>query len=276
MVSDSHLSARTPEASANWDAVVAHVDAEGHDLVIHAGDICADGPGSSGDDDLAVAQAALGRLDTRLRVVPGNHDIGDNPFPKAAPDDPLVTPEALERFRNALGPDRWMLDLPGWRVVGLNSLLFDTGLDAEADQWEWFADVLPGADDGRQFALVLHKPLAPRPDRPDADPGRYVPPAARDRLLGMVADGGSSLGVVVSGHVHQHSQHAHDGVLHVWAPTTWATIPDRIQTMLGEKVCGVVELALHDDGTLDARCVAPAGFTQNVILDTVPNPYALG
>jgi predicted phosphodiesterase len=39
VVSDSHLSNRTPEASANWDAVVDHVAAERPDLVVHAGDI---------------------------------------------------------------------------------------------------------------------------------------------------------------------------------------------------------------------------------------------
>ena len=286
LVSDSHLSARTPEASANWDAVVEHVAAGGHDLVVHAGDVCADGPGR--DDDLAVAQAALGRLDTRVRVVPGNHDVGDNPFPAASPDDPLygghdpldspVTPAALERFRHTLGPDHWALDLPGWRVVGLNSLLFGTGLDAEADQWDWLADVLPSPSPSpepeRRLALVLHKPLAAPPDRPDVAPGRYTPPVGRDRLLGMVAPG--SLGVVVSGHVHQHAQHALDGVLHVWTPTTWAILPDRIQPVLGDKRCGAVELVLHDDGRLDAGLVEPAGLAQNVIIDTVADPYGLG
>jgi hypothetical protein len=46
--------------------------------------------------------------------------------------------------------------------------------------------------------------------------------------------------------------------------------------VLGEKRCGVVELTLHDDGTLDAELSAPPGLARNVILDTIPDPYGIG
>ena len=39
IVSDTHLSSATPEADANWDAVVRHVDETRPDLVLHLGDL---------------------------------------------------------------------------------------------------------------------------------------------------------------------------------------------------------------------------------------------
>ena len=75
VVSDSHLSARTPEATAHWDALVDHVAAAAPDLVVHAGDISTDG--ELAPDDLAYARAQLDRLARRSAVLPGNHDVGD-------------------------------------------------------------------------------------------------------------------------------------------------------------------------------------------------------
>ena len=280
VVSDTHLSSRTPEAIANWDAVVAHVAAGDHDVVLHVGDVTVDG--AARDDDLDVARHELGRLDARLRVVPGNHDIGDNPFAApgpaavaAAAADPdherPVSPDRLGRYRARLGPDRWALDVPGWRVVGCNSLLFGSGLDDEAEQWAWLADVLPAP--GRRVALVLHKPLEAPPPGTDVAPYRYVPPAAATRLRSLLPEVGD-LGLVVSGHVHQHLRYERDGVTYLWAPTTWAVLPDRLQTTLGEKTCGVVELELPGDaGPVDSTLVRPSALNHHVLLDTIPSPY---
>jgi hypothetical protein len=38
VVSDSHLSAATPEAPANWEGVLAHVTDAAPDIVLHRGD----------------------------------------------------------------------------------------------------------------------------------------------------------------------------------------------------------------------------------------------
>ena len=75
LVSDSHLSTRAPEANANWCAVVAAAD--GFELVIHAGDLTLDG--AQEPADLDHARELLDALPIPWVVVPGNHDIGDNP-----------------------------------------------------------------------------------------------------------------------------------------------------------------------------------------------------
>lgn len=276
VVSDSHLSDRTPEAVANWRAAVADLAADPPDVVVHAGDLAADGPGHAGD--LPLARRELDRLDPLGRpvlTVPGNHDVGESPG--APPPYPIVAPDLLARFREVVGPDRWVHDVGAWRIVGLNALVMASGLrDEEEAQWEWLAAALaavPGGSAGpRHVVLVLHKPLAPPPDRPDADaPHRFVPPADRARLRSVVA--GAPVRAVVSGHVHQYRRHELDGVPQVWAPTTWAVLPEPLQPVIGEKACGVLSLTLGADGSVAAALRRPGGLSQLMLGRDVVDPY---
>lgn len=280
VVSDSHLSERTPEAVANWRAAVDDLAAAPPDAVVHAGDLSADGPGHAGD--LPFARGELDRLagvpaTAGVGVLPGNHDVGESPG--APPEHRVVAPDLLDRYRDVVGPDRWVLDVGSWRLVGLNALVMGSGLaDEEEAQWAWLARAL-GDGAHEHVALFLHKPLAPPPDRPD--PGqhhRYVPPADRRRLsavlAGAGAPGGTAVRAVVSGHVHQYRRHDLDGVPQVWAPTTWAVLPERIQPVLGEKACGVLDLSLAADGTVTAGLRRPPGLSQLVLGHDLANPYA--
>jgi 3',5'-cyclic AMP phosphodiesterase CpdA len=287
VVSDSHLSTRTPEAVANWDAVVGHIDADRPDVVVHTGDVSTDG--ARHEDDLAFARDQLARSALPILALAGNHDLGDNPHPgrsgaalrrggDAGPDGGVslvdehqIDAARLARYRRHLDPDRWVLDIPGWRLVGLNSMLFGSGLDEEAEQWDWFDERLADLDRRRRLALFVHKPLVASPTLPDdtaaTSPGRYTPPAVARRLLAA----GPRL--VVSGHTHQFCRHRTDGATHVWVPSTWAVIPDRFQPVIGDKVCGVVELVLHEDGTCETELMLPYGIVQQAIVDDLPDPY---
>jgi 3',5'-cyclic AMP phosphodiesterase CpdA len=280
VVSDSHLSERTPEASANWRAAVDHIAAAPPDAVVHAGDISTDGARLPADLDFARrALDEMERAGVRLFALPGNHDVGENPYGPGSPggdggdgpdEYPLVSPERLARYRDAFGPDRWVVDVGDWRLVGLDALLLGSGLPDEDDQWGWLSSALSGP---RHVALFLHKPLVDPPDRPDpSSPGRYVVPAARQRLARVLGEAGS-VRAVVSGHVHQFRTHAENGLAHVWAPTTWAVLPDRIQPVLGAKACGIVELSLGSDGTVGVNLRRPADLAHWVIADDITDPY---
>lgn len=267
VVSDSHLSQRTAEAVDNWRAVAAYAADSQPDHVIHCGDITADGPHHP--EDLLLASHEFDLTGARVHSVPGNHDIGDTPQP-GLPADWLVTTKRLVGYQSELGLDRWSLDIPGWRLIGLNALLLGSGLDEEDDQWRWLGAVVPRH---RPIALFIHKPLVPPPGHADTNVGRYVTPTARDRLLEVLEARPGSL--AVSGHVHQFADHMIDGVRHVWVPTTWATIPDRIQTLLGRKICGVVELGLDEDGRVDVALRIPPGVVQQALIDDIPDPYGI-
>lgn len=269
VVSDTHLSPRAPEAEANWDAVVDHVGRTRPDLVVHVGDLTLDGMRDA--SELRRARDQLERLPVPWCAVPGNHDVGDNPFSGGA-DDSAITAEGHQRWLDAIGLDRWALDLAGWTLIGLNAQLFGSGLAAQGDQWAWLDDNLGAMPPGRLVALVMHKPLtAPDPELAVAPPYRFVPAPARRRLERRLA--GRAVPVVVSGHVHQFRILEVGARRHVWAPTTWAVLPDRIQARFGTKRCGIVSLTLAADGQADATLVEPAGLAQFTVSDDIPDPY---
>jgi len=273
VVSDSHLSPRTPEASANWEALVAHVESTEPDAVIHTGDIARDGP--AGEHELRFAKTELDKLPGPIHALPGNHDLGDNPCETNADSDHLITADLLAAYRHHFGADHWALDLGPWRLIGANAQLFDSGLDDEEEQWEWLATELAASDEGppRHRAVFLHKPLFhsdPHPPEHDL-PIRYVRQSSRQRLLRMLE--AASVQVVVSGHVHQHRRMRARGMDHIWAPTSWATLSESMQATIGERWVGALDLTLADDGTVEIDHVRPPGVGQYVIGETIPNPY---
>lgn len=270
VVSDSHLSARTPDAEANWTAVVEHVADTRPDLVLHLGDLALEG--THGDGDLQYARAQLDRLPVPWLAVPGNHDIGDNPTP-VTPDDAVVDAVGVKRWIELIGSDRWSAEIGAWKLVAVNAQLFGSGLPAEADQWSWLQAELQHQSAEQPVAFIAHKPLIAKDDDELAAAPRYrfVPDEARRRLAGLLSQ--IRVGLVLSGHVHQYRRLDLDGVSHVWAPTTWAVLSDQSQTRYGEKRCGALSLELSDGG-FELGLVEPKGIRQLTMGQNTPNPYS--
>ena len=107
-----------------------------------------------------------------------------------------VTEPSLQAFLARFGEDRWRFEAAGWCFIGLNSLVMNTGLASEAEQFDWLASQLSSAN-GRPVALFLHKPLfLNSPDDPElaAIAIRYVPMPARSRLVEMLRCGRPAAG----------------------------------------------------------------------------------
>lgn len=261
VVTDSHLAPRAAAFNDNWRAVRAFVAAEAPDITLHLGDITVDGVKDPAD--LEHARAMSADWPTPIRFLPGNHDIGDNPpGPGVAATEPL-RPARLADYRTAFGADRWALDAAGWRLLGVNAQLLGTDGDAEAEQWAWLATAVADAPD-RPTVLFLHKPLfqdSPDDEKPHQ---RYVPVAARRRLLALLST--VPLRAVVSGHVHQSRDRVVDGIRHVWVPSTAFFLPDELQDRIGEKVTGIgmIELAAN---RLRFHLVCPDGVARHSALE---------
>ncbi|MDG2113508.1 MAG: metallophosphoesterase [Actinomycetota bacterium] len=277
VVSDSHLSPRTPEATSNWDLLVEHVELSQPDAVVHTGDIALDGAaldGAAGREDLVFARRQLDKMSPMTLALPGNHDLGDNPCETNAESGDLITSARLSAYREHVGEDRWAVDIGGWRLVGFNAQLLGSGLEEEADQWDWLEQELTAdRHDGRHSAVFLHKPLfhsLPHPAEHDVAI-RYIRPGFRERLVELFENVGTRL--IVSGHVHQHRHTQVGGADHVWCPTSWATLPAGLQALIGERWVGGLELTLADDGSVAVDQLRPAGIGQHVIGETIPNPY---
>jgi 3',5'-cyclic AMP phosphodiesterase CpdA len=267
VVSDSHLSERAPEAQRNWSAVLRHLETVGPDLVVHAGDLTLDGTHDA--SDLVHARTQLGRVSVPWLAVPGNHDIGDNPSVGGDPDD-AITRERLCRWRDEVGDDFWATGLRGWRIVGVDAQLFGSDSEDEAAQWKFLQAQLKGPR--VPTLLVIHKPLAASDPELAVAPGyRFVPSPARERVVALCHQ--APVEVVVSGHVHQARRLHAAGMTHLWAPTTWAVLPDWLQPRIGAKRCGILELELRDDGRFTAQWVEPAGLVQLTLGEDVASPY---
>ena len=269
LVSDSHLSPDAPEAQANWAAVVRHVATARPDLVIHLGDLSLDGMRNPAELDHARRQLDL--LPAQWQVIPGNHDVGDNPLPGEA-SGLAIDDARRHRWLDAVGPDHWSLTLPGWTLLALNAQLAGSGLAAEASQWTWLEDQVRRAGDDQRVALISHKPLAaPEPELAAAPPYRFWPAVARDRLAGLFARRPPAL--AISGHVHQSRVLRHDGTEHLWVPTTWAMLPDSAQRAVGSKRAGIVALELRPGADPLPEFIEPDGLAQLTITADVPDPY---
>lgn len=266
VVSDSHFSDRTPEADSNWSAVLRHVEATRPDLVIHVGDVTVDG--AHYPAELGLARKRLAEIPVPWHVVPGNHDVGDNPTLEAPEDD--VTSERVAEWVGVFGPDHWQAELGAWRVLGIDAQLLGSGTAEEDAQWEFLEGALR---DERRTVLVTHKPLtAAAEELSTAPPYRFPDPAPRARLTELCHTGGVEL--VLSGHVHQQRRLEAAGLCHHWVTTTWAVLPDWLQATVGAKRCGLLELALPSDGAApEAMFVEPAGIEQLTLGENVASPY---
>ncbi|MBN8892140.1 MAG: hypothetical protein ABS99_03590 [Acetobacteraceae bacterium SCN 69-10] len=263
-ISDTHLGARTQLLRANFDRVVQAMDTVRPDLVIATGDVSLDG--ADQDADMALAQAQFARLSAPVHAVPGNHDVGDHP--ERAPRQP-VNDARLGRFRRAMGADRWVLDQPGWRLLGLNSQVMGAHAE-EQDQAAMIAEALATLGE-RRLAVFIHKPFfAADPDETGFDYWS-VPPFARAPLRPVMAH--PNLRLVASGHLHVHHEATRGPVRYAWAPSTaFVVAPDEQPGLPGNRPCAVLLHRFGDDA-VETTLLEPEGMDRPFIHEIRAHTY---
>ncbi|MDH3684407.1 MAG: metallophosphoesterase, partial [Acidimicrobiia bacterium] len=230
------------------------------DVVIHAGDISLDGAHSG--EDLAHAKVQLDRLDAPWRAIPGNHDVGETDGVEAS-----VVEARRASYEAVFGDRSWIIDLDDWRLIGIDSQELLNGEAGAEAAWAWLEAQL---NSELRLAVSQHRPLRPLEATETDTDRRYIIEPARSRLEGLYQDAGVEL--LVSGHVHQWRSVDVAGIWHVWVPSSWATLPDDYQPVIGDKTVGLVEIDLdhHDEAAL----VVPSAVVQEVVGVTIPFPYA--
>jgi len=244
-ISDTHLSPDHPGFTANFHRLAAAVRDSRPDLVLHTGDISLNGADSDADLTFSRAEHETQFAGLDWRVLPGNHDVGDNP---AGGVRQPADAARHARWCAVFGSDRMMLDTTGWRILGLNALSMGADFPAAETQYAAAAEAAEGFVG--EIALFLHKPLF-HSDAAEDEPGYwYVPHDPRQRLLAAL---GRPPALVACGHVHQFRDHAVGGTRHVWAPATAFIVGDDWQQPIGTKMLGWVEHLLHADGSFESR-----------------------
>lgn len=260
LVSDTHLSPHEDSLTQNWRVVKRWLCSTMPDIVLHLGDITANGVHDA--SELSFARAEFRDLPVEIRFIPGNHDIGDHPpEPGKVPHDPLDL-NRLREYRDSFGWDWWMLERGSWLFVGLNALLMGTGTLLETAQFSWLAEIV--ASHAGPLGIFLHKPLFQHDPDENIVHERYVPRAARLALLDILRF--ADLRFVAAGHTHQSRQVQCGAVEHVWVPSCAFMIPDILQERIGEKLVGVVLLEIDSAGHRFTPIV-PAGLKANDLLD---------
>lgn len=238
-ISDAHLGASRDPFGPNFDLAAQQIRDARPDLLLATGDLSLDGADS--EADLVSAWARHAGIGIEWRAVPGNHDVGDEAV-LGGPQPWNATRQA--RWTGMAGAGNWVHDVPGWRLIGLDT----QSLIADPAQWEPLAEAVSGAG-GRAIALVQHKPLAEQFLADDAVNYWPVLPGPRARLLALFGNARPAL--VLSGHLHMWRDRVADGIRQVWAPSTGFVVGEPWQEAVGEKRLGWVEHLFHADGTHD-------------------------
>lgn len=260
VIADPHIGTQKANFVPNWEAAVAHVNSLDVAFSIILGDLTLDG--ANLDDDLIFARNALDALRQPALVLPGNHDVGDVSRESHQP----VDAQRLARWKHHFGSDRWICDtIPGWRLMGVNSQIFGTGLAEEEEQWEAIAAALDPSSN-RATILFTHMPLfLENWDEVDR-PYWAVLGQARKRLQTLLET--SKTVAVVSAHVHRTLGLRHnDEPWMVWtAASSFLSRDESMPPQPGKEFLGVTILDFTGDG-LDVRFDSVPGIVETYIED---------
>jgi 3',5'-cyclic AMP phosphodiesterase CpdA len=242
VLSDPHIGSSNPVFVPNWDKVVAAVNARDDlDLAVVLGDLTL--YGSEKAEDLPFGARALEALRLPTRVLPGNHDVGDISRDSHQP----ATSQRLADWDAHFGPSFWHTDaLDGWRLIGLNSQILDTGLPEEAAQWAALEAALAGAGD-REIVVFTHVPLFLEGWDEADRPAWAIMSTARTRLRGLICD--HDVRAVVTGHMHRTAQIDLEETRLIWcAASSFLTYDGSMPPQPGDAQLGVTVLTLDETG----------------------------
>ncbi len=265
-ITDSHLSDGKPFFNSNFNIIHSMTLRDPPDLLINTGDVSLNGADHVAD--LIHARSLHEALGVDWVAIPGNHDIGDNQ--EIARKQPTNN-ERRQRWLDVFGADRFLRDVPGWRLLGINSLLLGSDIEPAASEQEAFvADAAASLGD-RRLALFLHKPLFHDTPEDREVSGHAVNPDPRARLFAALGDVTPAL--VCCGHLHEYRERAHGPLHQVWAPATSFTLSDWfLQTHGGVHIVGFVRLTLHEDGRFETLLQRPEGLVTHDLAD-FPEAY---
>jgi 3',5'-cyclic AMP phosphodiesterase CpdA len=249
VISDIHLSPSHGFFWENWSVARDFANEASAQAVIVNGDLCINGPEEN--EELAFAAYAVSGLAAPVVTLPGNHDVGDEP--PGQDQDQLIHEGRMERWLRVFPSDRWIFETGGWILAGVNAQLFGSGLARETEQRRWLEIALKEAAP-KPVALFLHKPLFLDGPSDSVLSIACMNPGPRRELLQLIS--GSTVRLIVSGHLHQYRDRIVDGIRHVWAPSTAFAAPHDLG---GDPRCGLLSIDF-DEASVTLNVEYPNGL----------------
>lgn len=196
-LSDTHISHLGGATTENLERIIALINRIEPAFVVHSGDVAILDPDS--EEDRNAAARLLAGIRAPLRVLPGNHDVGEGMANAWAGLE--TTSERLAAFVAVFGDDHWVELVGAWAVIGLDSEVMGSGLPEEAAQWAWLEGV-PELVGERPTLVFTHKPVW-NPYPFESEHNIAIPAASRDRLLAALA--AVDVRSFGSGHLHHYA-----------------------------------------------------------------------
>mgnify|MGYP002527200255 FL=1 len=149
------------KVASNYCDLIERVNAMEPSFVFHLGDITHPTPISPDYGETALAfHKASEIFSMPYYLVPGNHDIGEKIFP-ALPklDDQItITKRNIGLYEQHFGRQRFHFQHQDCLFIVINSMLINSGLEEEQEQWDWLEQTLQDHAADRAF-VFSHYPL---------------------------------------------------------------------------------------------------------------------
>ncbi|MCP5157428.1 MAG: metallophosphoesterase [Ectothiorhodospiraceae bacterium] len=214
VVADTHTRPEAGDLSSPWEVnklangrarhVAACIDRARPVFTVHLGDVVHPVPSLPTFDEAAgVARGIFDALQAPVHYVPGNHDVGDKPFP--AMPAAVVSDAGVAAYQRHFGAPHGAFDHEGCHFVLLNSPVINSGLDAEHAQRVWLEADLEANRDRRIFLFTHYPPYVLDRD----EPSNYdnIDEPGRRWLLDLVE--AYRVEAMFTGHVHNFFYHRH-------------------------------------------------------------------
>ncbi len=212
IIADSHLAnekgfavdgstSATGKIGGKYCDLLHRVNAMNPAFVVHLGDFADPVPVSPHYEESAQAfNEACKVLTMPCYLVPGNHDIGEK-IHTALPgldDEVSITPSAISQYQQHFGPQRHSFQHNDCLFIVLNTMLMNSGLEDEQEQWQWLEQTLHDNAGKRMFVFAHYPPFLSSRFEPDYYDNIDEP--ARSRFLDMLEP--HNVEGYYAGHVH--------------------------------------------------------------------------
>lgn len=131
----------------------------------------------------------------RVYLIPGNHDLGQKP-----------NNETLSFYLKHYKSDRFAFNYKGYKFIGINSSLINSGIEQENAQMEWLKTQLKGK---KPVILFSHHPFFII-DINEKDKYENIPQAKRMEYMQLFKEHGVTK--IFAGHYHNNSLAQFDGI----------------------------------------------------------------
>ena len=192
-------------------------------FIIHLGDLVQEFPGTSDyPESLRQAMDQLESGGMTIHHAAGNHDVGDKPDPTTAA--PWTTQEFLDYYHEHVAPS-WFDFVEGdvHFIVLNSSIMNNSSLKAEAEQWAWLTETLAHHADMRTVVSYHIPAYVMTPSEPSLGHYDNIAEPARSRLLDLF--GRHNVDLVFQGHSHFAFINDHHGTRYHVLPSTSTTRP---------------------------------------------------